>query len=311
MSIIDTFRRSAKFVNGQRIYPTEVELPLWELKIASLISRVEIIEQSVKQISDKPNFTGLKKPSFANYLPESLDPNDYLNYISSVSPIDGREVVEWMHRAFADNAILSARAEEYNSLGSQFVSVSSDAYIPGASVEEVRFQSVQGSTVLSNGYGVLMTPYGNVNIPVGGKATVVFKDLLLWAAIPWAGSIQWGGNIIKWKSLAKTPINQTIGFPLVSDFSAPQFIAVSPRRPTVRLHVIANFSSNESQTLTIKIRNVNDYTRVIAQTSVKIPAGQSNVMLTLRGLPYASTTVWEIQPEDRKKTALNSMNTRP
>jgi len=311
MSVIDTFRKRAKFVNGQRIYPTEVELPLWELKIASLISRVEIIEQSVNQISDIPNFTGLKKPSFANYLPESLNPNDYLNYISSVAPIDGRQIVEWMHRAFADNAILSARAEEYNSLGSQFVSVSNDPYIPGAHVEDVRFQSVQGSIVLSSGYGVLVTPYGNVNIPVRGKATVVFKDLLIWASIPWVENIQWLGNIIKWKSLAKTPINQTIGFPLVSGFSAPQFIAVSPRRPTVRLHVIATFSSNENQTLTIKIRNVNDYTKVISQTSVKIPAGQSNVIFTLRGIPYASTTVWEIQPEDGKQTALRSMDTRP
>ena len=308
MSIIDSLR---KFGQSTNIFPTKIELPLWEVGLITSVSRIQFVDQEVKQIDEKPNFVGLKKPSFADYLSESLNPDDYLNYIRSKAPVDGREVVEWMHQAFADYAILNARAEEYSSVGGQIVGNSNDGFIPGVSVENLHFQSVSGSTVSNRGFGILITPYGNVNVPSEGKATITFSNLLAWAAIPWVTIIQWGGVILKWKSLAKTPINQTMGFVSASGLSAPQFIAVSPRRPAVRVRVLANFSSNQEQTLEIKIRNPNNFSQVMAHTSVNIPSGQSNVIFTLRGLPYVSTTVWEIQPEDRTQTALNKMDTHP
>jgi len=40
----------------------------------------------------------------------------------------------------------------------------------------------------------------------------IFRDLLSWGSMSWLGSLQWVGNLLKWKELASTPIRDAIGF---------------------------------------------------------------------------------------------------
>lgn len=296
----------------QRLYPTKTRLPIWFRPVMSLTAFQSLKAQGVdvRRVSDRFDVSGLMRSPLRPDFPVTLNPADHLPRIREMAPVDGTEIVEWMHTAFAENLILTARVEEYNRLGSQFVGTTGDCAVPGCIVEDVRFRSQPGSEIQRQGYAVAVTPRGSYNVPVGGGQTGIYNDLLTWASVPSVFSYQWIGVLLKWKELAETPINTTVGFYMDSACNtAPQFLLAEPPRPKVMARHVITLSSSKDQKVKLVYRNPNDYTRVIANFTVDVPQGTSDIIVTFVGLPVPPM-VAEIQPERCVQTKLEKYEVR-
>jgi hypothetical protein len=292
-----------------RLYPTTLKLPLWArpLTLGIAVQRLRVGELNVRKISDEFSLRGLSVSPLFPRLKVTLDPNDILEEVERLATVDGVEVVRWMHIAAAENAVIQARINEYNLLGSQLAGQSGDPYLPGLQVEDIKFNGETGITVSSRGYGIVNTPVGSFNVPNLRKAVGVFRNLLSWGSISDSYGVQWIGNLLKWKSLASTPINQSVGFYMdMRGNAAPQFFVQNPPSPKVVATVRMILEGNDKQTVSINFRDPSDYTRVLTTRSVDIPKGQSEISFTVSAFPYVPPLVSEIQPQDKVQTKLNS-----
>jgi hypothetical protein len=296
----------------QRLYPTRARLPLWFRPVLSMTASQSLKVQGydVRRVSDRFDLSGLMRSPLRPDFPTTLNPADHLPRIRQIAPIDGTEIVEWMHNAFAENIALTARVEEYNRLGSQLVGTTGDCAVPACIVEDVRFRIQPGSEIQSQGYAVVVTPRGTYNVPVGRSQTGIYTDLLTWASVPNVFSFQWVGVLLKWRELAETPINQTVGFYMDSACNtAPQFFLTTPPRPKVMARHVITLSSNKDQKVKLVYRNPNDYTKVISDFIVDVPQGTSDIIVTFVGFPVPPM-VAEIQPERCVQTKLERYEVR-
>jgi hypothetical protein len=292
-------------------FPTRVVFPLWARRNAILLrqalNNLRIGEVTVRRLTTKFELPkGLVRPYISPRLPPALDPTVYLEAIKSEAPVDGVEVVEWMQFSFADYCALSARILEYNRAGSQLVGSSGDGYIPGVVVEDIRYVSQTGAAVRNQGYAIAETPAGRFNVPTVRKGYGIFRDLLSAGTMSWCGEIQFVGNLLKWKELARTPIRQTVGF--FTDArgnTVANFFEQLPTRPALTVTVRQRFTSSDSQTIRLTFRDPTDYTRVLGQRSFDVAEGQSEVSFTMSAFPYVPPTIAQIEPEDNKQTSLD------
>jgi len=291
-----------------RFYPTTLRLPMWTrpLTLPRALRTFRISEPRVRVISRE--FIKERGLVRSLYMPEfrpTLNPAEILDGLRAEVAPDGVEVVEWMLLSAVENAVLSARCEEYNRLGSQLISGSTDSYIPGLVVEDCRIRKERGSVVGTRGYAIAETPRGSFNIPRLGKRTGIFRDLITWGGMYYQGAIQHCESLLKWRSLAETPIRQAVGFYRDQrGNSAPNFFVQRPTRPALSVRVRQRFSTDEDQTLTINFRDPTNYTRVVGSRSVDIARGESEVTYTVSAFPYVPPVVAEIQPEDDRSTKL-------
>lgn len=290
-----------------RLYPTTIRLPVWArpLTLKTAISRLNVSDFKVKQISPEFELKGLARSLYKPEFPLALSPATLMDRLSGEAPTDGVEIVEWMQISAVENTIMQARIAEYNRLGSELAGQSGDGYIPGVVVEDIRFNSDSGATVINRGFAVATTPRGTFNVPSFGKLPGVFRDLISWGSMSYLGTIQWTSSLLKWRSLAETPIRETVGFYM--DYRgnvAPNFFVQIPTRPALSVTVRQRFSSDGDQTLKVNFRDPTDYSRVVGTKSVAIAKGNSEVTYTVSAFPYVPPTIAEIQPEDAKQTKL-------
>jgi len=291
-----------------RVYPTTFRLPVWvrPVTLGTAISRLRVSDFKVRQIS--PTFErtkGLARSLYAPEFPLALRPGDLMERLRAEAPIDGVEIVEWMQISAVENITLQARIAEYNRLGSELSALSGDPYIPGVVVSDIGFNQVLGATVSSQGFAVATTPRGSFNVPSLGKLPGVFRDLISWGSMSWVGTMQWIGDLLKWRSLAETPIRETVGF--YSDYrgnAAPNFFVQIPSRPALSALVRQRFSSDGNQTLRVNFRDPTNYSRVVGTKSVAVATGTSEVTYTVSAFPYVPPVVAEIQPQNGLSTKL-------
>jgi hypothetical protein len=254
----------------------------------------------------------LLKPLTLFWVRNVVDSSLAREQIASEVPVDGVEVVEWMLWSAADNAVFEAMAEEYNRLGSQLLSDSGDPYIPGVRVGDLRGESVRGSEVASRGYGVVITPYGNFNVPAPGKATIAFRDLLAWAAIPWVGSVQWTLTLLQWKDLAKVPVRDRVRFGSSHGLVAPLFFSVAPKVPVPLLTLRIGLTSYRDQEVVIRGRGVKgSYHQILFEDKFTVKAGSNEVVYNVYGFPYVSSFTLELAPSDHTQTVLDYIEVFP
>lgn len=292
-------------------YPTEVRLPLWTrpMLLKQALASVRISEVNVRQISMEFRPEARLIHSLATpELPVALNPLDIEAELRSMKPLVTGEVVEWMQICGVENVVMEQRIREYNRLGSEVIGRSNDPWLPGLTVEDVSYPSRQtGSGIRSAGFAVATTPRGNFNVPAMRKSPGVFSDIISWGSISYLGSAQWGGNLLKWKSLAETPIAQSVGFYMDrAGNQAPNFFVQKPATPRLSVRVRQVFSSDGDQTLGISFRDPTNYGSEVGTKSVAIAGGQNEVTYTVSAFPYVPPLVAMIQPEDKKSTTLDA-----
>jgi hypothetical protein len=311
----------AEALVGRRFYPTRLMLPAWAtgLSFRPTLRKFSVQNLTVRSISPEFNLDRIPARTNRNLLrskifprlPPALDSRDYMKAIMSEAPVDGKEIVGWMQLSAADNAILDARCEEYNRLGSQLVGASDDPYIPGTVIEDINFLREKGRDVSSRGYGVADTPRGRFRVDAGGRGDGIFQDLLAWGAVPWVGFTQWVGDLLKWKVLANTPIRDAVGFPNTHGLSAPQYVVLQSGRPALRVAVEQGFTTDRDQRLNLVWRDTSNFTRVLARDWIDLPAGVSELSYQVISFPYVPPAVYNMQPEDQALTRMDYLVTSP
>jgi hypothetical protein len=256
--------------------------------------------------------TGLLQSPTLTWVPVEVNSLKAKQAIAEAAPVDGVEVVEWMQMAAADNAVFEAMAEEYNRLGSNLVSGSGDAYIPGIRVGDLRGESVAGSYVQSRGYGVVITPAGNYRVPVGGKLTIASGNILGWAAIPWASSVQWQLTLLQWRDLATAPVRDRVRFGSSQGLVAPNFFSVAPRIPSPLMVLRIGLTSDKEQTVAIRGRGVKgSFENILFEDSFKVSSGASETICNVVGFPFVGQFTLELQPSDGTETVLDYIEVFP
>lgn len=262
----------------------------------------------------RPEFdlkTGLFRSPLLPWTPVAIDSSAVLEFIREEAPEDGREVVAWMHVAASDNSVFDAMAQEYNRLGSELLSASGDAYIPGVRCGNLMAVSVTGSVVREQGYGEVETPRGRFRVPVGGKATFASGDILAWAAMPLCDLIQWVLTLLQWRDLASAPVSERVRFASSGGRVAPNFFHIPQTMAPIRTLRIG-LTSDKWQTVTIRGRGVKgSYERVLFEDSFEIDAGESEVVYNVIGFPFVPAFTLELQPSDNTQTVLDYIDILP
>ena len=254
--------------------------------------------------------SGLPRPKVLQWLPPIINSEIAKTIIASEVPIDNREIVEWMHEAAANLAVLDVFAQTVESNRGRVVFTSGDPYIPGVRDSQWYVRSEPGSVVSTRGYGVVVTPYGEVQVPIG-KRTIVFRDVLAWASITHVSPLQWVINLIRFDELPKTPITSKINFPNTGGFVAPVFVSVSTRIPSPFAILRVGMTTDKHQTVVLRGRSAGDYTRVVFEESISVDGGENEFILSVFGFPIVPQFVLELQPEDRTTSALNYLEVFP
>jgi len=276
------------------------------------IAGVQVREvKFVKPFSIDDMLRGLPRPRTLSWLPPIHDSDVAREIIAQQVPVDGVEVVEWMHYSASYLAVLDVFAQSIEDAGGKISFATGDSYIPGVRMDSWYARSEPGSTVQARGYGIVVTPYGNVSVPVGGKRTIVFKDALAWASLPWVSSVQWILNLLRFDKLPKPPIKSKIPFPSTGGLVAPIFINISTRFPAPIALLKINMTTDKAQTITLRGRSSSDYTNEVFEQTVDLDAGENEFTLAVLGFPAVPAFVLEIQPEDRTSATLNVMEVYP
>jgi len=275
--------------------------------------KIELSESRlIKSFSLDDLLSGLPRPKSLAWLPPLADSRVARSLIEEQAPTDGVEVVDWMHYSAADLAVFDVYAQSVESNGGEIRFGSNDAYIPGLMLTSNFYGiSERGSTLESRGYGRVMTPHGEVQVPVNNKRTIVFKDFLGWASLPWTSSVQWCLTLLQYVKLPKAPIKNKLSFPSSHGFVAPNFIVVSTRIPTPIAVLTIGITSDRDQSMVIRGRSSSDYTKVYFEDKISVEQGEVEYVYTLTSFPAVPTVVLELQPEDNTQTTLNKLDVFP
>ena len=231
--------------------------------------------------------------------------------IAAEAPVDGVEIVDWMHECAAANAVLFGVMEEYDRLSSRLLATSSDPYIPGVALSsDFKFRSDLARTVDRRGYSVVMTPVGTFNVPEEGCITLAKGNFLGWAAGTRirGAYMQWKGTLMRWLELASKPVKERVRCANIDGLVAPQFFSIPGplALPVNRTTVVV--TSNKPQTVLLRGRSPTEYGTLMFDLKQDIPAGQSSILYRVLGLPRATAHVLEVQPQKGTATVIDSIS---
>jgi hypothetical protein len=277
--------------------------------------RIRVEFGGVTLKSPKVDFqTGLMKPKALFWVRNAIDSRQAYEQIATEVPIDGVEVVSWMHHAAANFAVFETMAEEYHRAGSELLCASGDAYIPGVRVGSITAKSELGSAVSQRGYGIVNTPYGDFRVPCRGKITIAIRDLLAWAALPTIYEVQWLLTLLQWTDLARAPIKERIRFGSASGLVAPNFFIVGPRAPLPINIMKVGVTTDKPQKMQIKARGLpqqKSVDEVLFEDEIDLSKGQNEFIYYYWGFPVAPRIVLELQPENNTETVLDYIDLIP
>jgi len=275
--------------------------------------RFELLES--KHITDRFERPKLPKSKFLNYS-LTTSSEEALDEISADVPVNGIDIVEWMHEVTADLIAMEGMAVTYDNNGGHISFTSGDGKIPGIKLDSrTHFRSETGRTVASRGYAIIVTPYGNYKVPNPGKLTIAIRDFLLWAyAKAGRWSYQWPGGILRFDRLPilsrASQISNLIS-PSVSGFSAPTFVYVNTAGFSPFESLDLSISSSKDQTIVLTARDPGNYANKIFSTKLNVSKGTSEHKIRIISFPRVSPFVLEMQPEDGAKTTFKSMRIFP
>jgi len=275
------------------------------MPVTTRIERITLIREEFDLV------TGLAEPSIFPEFPNAIVDEAVLSAVEATHPVDGVEVVGWMHDSAAAHIVIDGMCEDYNRLGSFLSGKATDPRYPGLRVGKCTVLSQSGETIRRQGYGVLRTPYGDYRIYVGRANLQVFKDLITWATAWRVGWIQWSSALLVWQELAKTPIEERVRFASVGGFVTPNFFLVRSRFPAPIVLNRIGVTSDRDQSIRLTLRSNVDWSRVVAEDTLEVREGESEIRYVTHGFPHVPSLVFHFQPEDGTQTILDYLTTIP
>lgn len=292
---------------GILYFPTRTILPAWATPETQAEGerRFELGKARITRITPKFDIAEfrLKISSLFPELPPALDSLALKPLIEREVPVDDVEVVEWMHDSAADNAILTARMDEYNRY-SQIAGRAGDGYIPGVRASDISFARMRGYTVAARRGSTLYTPRGSIGVPLGGGNTLIAPDFLSWGGISRTSGIQYMCQGLKWLRLAATPITSSIGFPSYGGIAAPNFFTQRPDEEGSRVRITQVIASNRAQSLPISYRAPSNYTSVVDTGTLSLDPGVSEISYIIASYPSVPTVMLHAAPRNGTQTVL-------
>lgn len=268
------------------------------------------VEWEHKVISERVDLErGLIRPAAFDWTPKPFVIDmEARGLVAAEAPIDGTEIVSWMHDSAGANVVLFGVMEEYDRLRSKLLATSGDPYIPGVALSsDFKFRSQRGSVVGAQGYAVVMTPVGTFNVPKNGCITIAKERFLGWVAATRLRLVQWVGILMNWAELASKPITERVRCPNIDGLVAPQFFSIpAPLALPVNTTTV-KLTSNKEQTVIIRGRSPADYGVTNFEFKSSIPPGESSILYRVFGRPRATAHVLEIQPEHGTATVVDSV----
>ncbi|MCD6164243.1 MAG: hypothetical protein J7J30_02240 [Candidatus Odinarchaeota archaeon] len=288
-------------------------MPIDPLNVGNIL-KVEHVEVKLK----RPNVDfvrGLAKVNTVfDFLPaNAMDSSELVEPFRENVPTNREDIVDWMHDASADQAIIEAYENEYNK-HSEVRGASGDGYIPGVYVAGLRCRGHYNKSYYATrrGYAEVETPAGSFKIPYRGKATFAKNNVLAWGAFPFAYGVQILVTLLRWLKPAETPIKDRVRFASSHGRTAPNFVVVATRVPTPLCTMRIGITSDKSQKIQIKGRGLEgSYHNVLFEDSFEVDEGEQEVIYNVFGFPVVPKFTLELQPQDHCKTVLDYLDTIP
>lgn len=128
--------------------------------------------------------------------------------VKRIAPEDGKEIVSWMHEAYANKLIVLHTIEAYNQYGGFFERDSGDAYIPGVTVSDAAFLSTYGTKIREQGYAIGIYSNDNYSVPLYRR--VFSYDLIVQWLVSHVYALQWTGLIGRLRQAISLPWSGTL-----------------------------------------------------------------------------------------------------
>ena len=268
------------------------------------------VEWEHKVVSERVDLErGLTRPAAFDWIPKPYVIDvEARGLVARDVPVDGSEIVGWMHDCAAANVVLFGVMEEYDRLRSKLLATSGDPYIPGTALSsDFKFRSQRGSAVGAQGYGVVMTPIGTFNVPKNGCITIAKGKFLGWAAATALRAIQWKGTLMNWAELASKPVTGRVRCANIDGLVAPQFFYIAAPLALPVNTTTVKLTSDKPQAVILRGRSPADYGVTTFEMKPSIPPGESSITYRVFGLPRTTTHMLEIQPGHGTATIVDSV----
>ncbi|MEM1865983.1 MAG: hypothetical protein QXD57_07130 [Ignisphaera sp.] len=270
---------------------------------------VDVVERLSVDVANFVNSikSRLPRPRNLSWFQPTFDYREAIEQVNVSIPV-APDIVDWMREATATEAIFDVFAQSVSSNKGAVASLTGDGYVPGVRVEDVYFQSYSGDVVERSG-AVLVTPVGNINIPLNSKVLVAKGSFLAWACARNRYIAQWIGTILKYKLNPEAKLGsdvKDIPFPSSGTFVAPVVIDVTPPLSIRHVDYIQIYSDRD-QTVNLIFTQRNSYDSQIANIVVNVSYGVSIIKLRVFGISSYSVI---IQPSDGVSSYLQSYSVR-
>jgi len=217
--------------------------------------------------------------------------------------LEEREISSWMHDATAYNIIARFIQENYNQCNNSYmITATGDGYIPGVTCEDLSFNGQYGSTVSSNGFANLNTPYGKIRVPANDGRTIIKDKLLAYTHVK-PKTIQTSALIIKWKTLAST-LERNVKNLVCKNFGGkedpinPQFFVQATKRLVKLVKSKIVIWSPKEQKVLIEYRDPRNYENVEYKDWIEVPAGKSELDGVCGSYPHVPPLVVHVRPKN-------------
>ncbi len=256
------------WIGNRKLVTTRIEMPLWctsevikELFAKRPVIHIGGFKVKYKEKDFEDVVADMTAVEWIEKKYQHIDTDKILPLVQKDIPVDGEEILEWMHHAFSANAAISVMQTNAMEVGSYVEGNCDDAYVPGVQVQDISYVSEPSNKITERGYAQLRSPYGIDRVPILDKLTVIKDKMLAWSAIPWVGLKQWAGALLKWVKLAANPFKGHLPNINIGGLSSPQFFAHIPPHFGFKNIVELAIASNKNQRLVLTYRDPRNFTR--------------------------------------------------
>ena len=269
------------------------------------------VKVDVRRIGTEPRPVILRSNMFSEL--NGLPIAEAFERIVADSPIDGVEIVEWMHDAVYDVLFLDTFSNAAEANGGEIAFATGDGNIPGVKVDrDFYVRRERGYMVSRKGYASVIVRGVEVKVPAPGKKTIILRDFLGWAAVPKVFRIQFVADLLKCIKLPRAPVRD-LPFPLTrACLKASVFVYARTRIPSPVVTMRLRLTSAEGETITMRVRSPSDYRVVWAEREMDVYDGVSEATVTMLSLTPITSFVIELEPEDNcGETLLEKLEVYP